>query len=142
MRSRRQLLRVLLVVIAVLFIAIYVGVSIGDRIRTASQSQSADEAELPTPVPDDGATYAPAQNGWKRMQVVAIATDPGFPDPRVTPSPTPSPTVAPPTPRPSPQRTPHPAPSHAPDSRPIWDLGTPGPEEEVTAPPHNDDFGN
>ena len=58
-----------------------------------------------TPVPEDtgGADEAISRN-WKRLQVVSVATDPAFPDPRVTPRPTPSP-------RPSPTSTPTAAPS-------------------------------
>jgi hypothetical protein len=56
------------------------------------------------PVPEEtGANEAISRN-WKRLQVVSVATDPAFPDPRVT-------TPPPPTPRPTPTSKPTPAPS-------------------------------
>src|SRR5580704_14765643 len=41
---------------------------------------------------------------WKHTQVVSVATDPGFPDPRVTPEPPPPPPTPRPTPKPTPTR--------------------------------------
>lgn len=130
--------------IVILFVSINVGTSIGDRIRGMAQSQSEGVASLPTPVPDDGTTPAPVQNGWKHVQVVAIATDPAFPDPRLTPTP------EPPTPSPSPVPTATPRsaqasgkPDHA-SLRPIWDEAEPLPpaEEMPSAAPKGDDVGN
>ena len=56
-----------------------------------------------TPLPADTAGPGEAiSRNWKRLQVVSVATDPAFPDPRVTPPPTPSPR---PTPSPTPVPT-------------------------------------
>jgi hypothetical protein len=148
MRGRRGLIVSLLTVIAVLCVSIFVGLGIGDRIRALATSQSAGPNALPTPVPDDAASLSPAQSGWKHIQVIAIATDPGFPDPRVTPTP------LPPTPSPNPNPTqsanaaPRSMPSKSPGSsgqRPVWEIGTPSPHGSSNSNGNSatpDDLGN
>jgi hypothetical protein len=91
---------------AVLLVAVAVGQQIGEHtIFGATQRRVEIPAQTITPVPEDtgGANEAISRN-WKRLQVVSVATDPAFPDPRVTPPPTP-------TPKPSPTRKPTPEPT-------------------------------
>ncbi|MGB8266172.1 MAG: hypothetical protein WCE44_07630 [Candidatus Velthaea sp.] len=104
MSSRRPRTSLTLVGAAlVLLISIAIGQRIGDRgLRAGTDRQPTVVRPLATPVPEPSA--APAQD-WKRQQIVSVATDPAFPDPRVarpatpapspTPRPTPLPTVAP-----------------------------------------------
>ena len=87
---------------AVLLVAVAVGQQIGEHtIFGATQRRVEIPAQTITPVPEDtgGANEAISRN-WKRLQVVSVATDPAFPDPRVTPPPTPTPKPSP-TPKPT-----------------------------------------
>jgi hypothetical protein len=89
----------------VLLAAVVVGQQIGEHTIFGATER---RVEIPpvaiTPVPEEtGANEAISRN-WKRLQVVSVATDPAFPDPRVT-------TPPPPTPRPTPTSKPTPAPS-------------------------------
>ncbi|HEY5350597.1 MAG TPA: hypothetical protein VIJ64_12715 [Candidatus Lustribacter sp.] len=91
----------------VLLAAVVVGQQIGEHtIFGATQRRVEIPGQNVTPVPEDtpGPNEAISRN-WKRLQVVSVATDPAFPDPRVTPPPTPTPT---PPPRPTPSPTPLP----------------------------------
>ena len=95
----------------VLLAAIAIGQQIGERtIFGADATQR--RVDVPglsvTPVPGDtsGPDEAISRN-WKRLQVVSVATDPAFPDPRVTPTPAPTPK---PTPKPTPSPSPTPSP--------------------------------
>jgi hypothetical protein len=103
----------------VLLAAIAIGQQIGERTifgADATQRRIDVPAMSITPVPDD--TAAPDEaisRNWKRLQVVSVATDPAFPDPRVTPTPAR-------TPKPTPKPTPTPSP-------------TPSPVELYTSPP-------
>ena len=101
----------------VLLAAIAVGQQIGQRtIFDSTQRRVEIPEQAITPVPEEtaGADEAISRN-WKRLQVVSVATDPAFPDPRVTP---------PPTPSPKPTRSPTPAPTP-----------TVNPAELYTSPP-------
>ncbi len=103
----------------VLLAAIAVGNSMGSRVIGQIASRSAEAAATPiplasTPPPDSAASRVL----WKRRHVLSIATDPAFPDPRITPEP-----EIPATPRPRPA-TPKPKP------RATYDLSTP--TDEIT----------
>ena len=90
----------------VLLAAVAVGQQIGEHtIFGATQRRVEIPEQTITPVPEDtpGTDEAISRN-WKRLQVVSVATDPAFPDPRVTPPPTPSP-------KPTPSPTPIPVPT-------------------------------
>jgi hypothetical protein len=103
----------------VLLAAIAVGQQIGERTifgSGATERRVEVPGEAITPVP--GSTVAADEtisHNWKRLQVVSVATDPAFPDPRITPTP-------PPTPKPTPKPTPSPS-------------ATPTPLELYTSPP-------
>jgi hypothetical protein len=94
----------------VLLAAIFAGERIGtEGLFSATQRRLEMPDDTITPVPQ----VAPSDDellskNWKRLQVVSVATDPAFPDPRVSPPPTPTPRPAPPTPRPTPSPTPAP----------------------------------
>jgi hypothetical protein len=98
MRSRRPRTALALVGMGiVLLAAVVVGQQIGEHTIFGATERRVDIPEQQvTPVPDDtpGADEAIARN-WKRLQVVSVATDPAFPDPRVTPPPTPTPKPSP-----------------------------------------------
>lgn len=100
-----------------LLASIFVGERMGAHVlrKTTEQAPVVPEEASPTPQPTLG------QSGpivdWHHLQVVTVATDPGFPDPRVTkpPTPTPKPSPTPPPPPPPPSATP-PAPVPGPGS--------------------------
>lgn len=102
----------------VLLTAIVIGNQLGDRVLTQVATRTQAGPILPTPVPASSQSAPPPD--WKKIQVTSVATDPHFPDPRVTPpTPRPTPTAKPtPTPKPKaspsasappPQQTPYPA---------------------------------
>jgi hypothetical protein len=101
----------------VLLVAIVIGNGMGNRVLR----QVAHTAEDPTPVPL--ATPSPDDEGGpntltlRRRHVTSVATDPAFPDPRLTPEPSP-----PPTPRPAPKATPTPSPEPTPPPEPTDDV--------------------
>jgi hypothetical protein len=117
-RNRRPRTSLTFVGLAILLlVSIGIGQQIGDHaIFSATQHRLAFPDESITPVPDASATDDPTlSKDWKRLQVVSVATDPAFPDPRVTPPPTPTPrpTPPPPTPRPTPSARPSAAPTYS-----------------------------
>jgi len=110
----------------VLLISIAIGQRIGDHILTSgTDRQPTVVRPLATPVPEQ--SEGPVRD-WHHEQIVSVATDPAFPDPRATrpPTPTPAPTPTPrPTALPSPTPPPYTSPplalpiaSHAPDESP------------------------
>ncbi len=110
----------------VLLVSILIGQKLGDRVLLQTERRIPIAGGAITPVPQT----QPSDNGnlrnWKRLQVVSVATDPAFPDPRVTrpPTPTPPPFVA---------STPRPRPTPIPEA-----VGTPTPppaENTYTSPP-------
>ena len=95
--SRRPGLSALLVAGAlVLLVSILIGQKLGDRVLLQTERRVPILGAGITPVPDSSAEPAGLKN-WKRLQVISVATDPAFPDPRVTrpPTPTPAPYVPP-----------------------------------------------
>jgi hypothetical protein len=141
LHSRRSRISAMLVACAlVLLVSIVIGERLGDRVlRAATERRLPLDATLATPVAELDATAA---SDWKRRQVVAVATDPAFPDPRVTPPPAPTPqprrSVTPPAPSPVPApkgrytSPPLPVPiiSHAPG-----EVETEAPTEAPSPPP-------
>jgi len=121
MRSRRPQASFVLVVSGiVLLVSIFIGEKMGERVikRSTEAAILVPEVQSAVPVPTASADQAGPIRDWRKLQVVTVATDPGFPDPRVTPTPTPKPK---PTHTPSPQPTyffptPSPEPSEAPPS--------------------------
>jgi hypothetical protein len=91
----------------VLLVSILIGQRLGDRVLLQSEQRLPLAGTAITPVPLPSATDPGDLRDWKRLQVVSVATDPAFPDPRVTPTP-------PPTPRPTPKATPTARPTPAP----------------------------
>ena len=102
MRSRRPRTALLLVAMGVVLLAsIVVGQQIGEHTIFGATERRVEVPEITiTPVPEDPGTNEAISRNWKRLQVVSVATDPAFPDPRVTPPPTPIPRPAP-TPKPT-----------------------------------------
>jgi hypothetical protein len=124
----------------VLLISIAIGNSMGNHVL--GQVGERLDSSRPTPVvpvPDESDTGAV---NWKKVQVMSVATDPAFPDPRITPSPQPSPTAVPlPTPPPTPAPLPTqeytspplaiPLVSHTPIDGPSDPDATPSPEHST-----------
>ncbi|HEY0613967.1 MAG TPA: hypothetical protein VGC96_04975 [Candidatus Elarobacter sp.] len=109
--SRRPGLSALLVAGAVvLLISIFIGQKLGDRVLLQTEQRAQLGAVGVTPVPEADPSAKGELRNWKRLQVVSVATDPAFPDPRVTRPPTPPPPPVTPTPR----ATPTPRPTFAP----------------------------
>jgi hypothetical protein len=108
MPSRRPRTALTLVGMGVLLLAaVAVGEQIGEHtIFGATERRVEIPPQTVTPVPEDIGTDEAVLRNWKRLQVVTVATDPAFPDPRVTPTPRPTPR---PTPSPKPTRSPNPA---------------------------------
>lgn len=107
--QKKRLSVILLTGAALLIVAIFVGKAMGDRVmtRVTEQGQTGVGNTLllsPAPAASEGSPYGP---NWKRTQVLAAATDPGFPDPRVPPA-------ALPSPEPTPKATPKPKPTAQP----------------------------
>ena len=104
MRSRRPRTAMMLVGMGlVLLVAVAVGQQIGEHTIFGATQRRVDVPEATiTPVPEDTNANESIVRNWKRLQVVSVATDPAFPDPRVTPPPTPTPR---PTPSPKPRPT-------------------------------------
>jgi hypothetical protein len=112
----------------VLLIAVAVGQQIGEHtIFGATERRVEIPPQTVTPVPEDVSTDEAISRNWKRLQVVSVATDPAFPDPRVTPTP-------PPTPRPTPSPKPTPTPKPA-DLYTLPPLPSPSASGETPPPP-------
>src|SRR5579872_61160 len=105
MRSRRPQVSLLIVLGGiVLLVSIFIGEKMGERVlkRSTEAAVLVPEVQTVAPVPSASADQAGPIRDWRKLQVVTVATDPAFPDPRVTPTPTPKPK---PTHTPSPQPT-------------------------------------
>lgn len=130
--------------IVVLAVAIAMGERMGDRVLGAATEKRLTNISPVTITPAPNPTTAPFGPDWKRSQVLAAASDPGFPDPRVPPVPIPT---RPPAPSPGPDQqlatprahtTPRPTPSPTPNlNLPIWRRARPLPVPTAgeTAPP-------
>jgi hypothetical protein len=107
MRSRRPHVSLFLFLGGiVLLVSIFIGEKMGERVlsRSTESAVLVPEVQTAAPVPTASADQSGPIRDWRKLQVVTVATDPGFPDPRVTPTPTPKPK---PTPTPSPTPTPY-----------------------------------
>lgn len=97
MGSRKGLSTVLIFGSLVLVLAIVVGNKMGNRVLGQIGRHAEDNA-TPIPIPTSSASDTLASRAlWKRRAVLSVATDPAFPDPRITPEP-----AVPATPRPRP----------------------------------------
>jgi hypothetical protein len=85
----------------VLLVSILIGQKLGDRVLLQTARRVPIAGANLTPVPETQPSAQPPIKNWKRQQVVSVATDPAFPDPRVTHPPTPRPATAAPTPKPT-----------------------------------------
>jgi hypothetical protein len=117
--SKRFISIVLALGVVVLLAGIALGERAGDRVIgqvTEKRLESiAPVTVTPAPQPTRISPYGP---DWKRTDVMAAATDPGFPDPRVPPAVVPT---APPPPKFTPPPTPRPTPTPTPNMNvPIW----------------------
>lgn len=119
--SRRPGLSALLVAGAVvLLISILIGQKIGDRVLLQTERRTPIAGSGVTPVPEADPSARGELKNWKRLQVVSVATDPAFPDPRVTRPPPPPPPPETPTPRPRPTARPTPIPVQQPRPQSIY----------------------
>jgi hypothetical protein len=75
----------------VLVISILIGQKLGDRVLLQTERRVPLAGSGVTPVPNGDASGRDELKNWKRLQVISVATDPAFPDPRVTRPPMPSP---------------------------------------------------
>jgi hypothetical protein len=122
MGPRAGLAATLLIAGATLLIAIAVGNEMGNRVLGQATERGPAIGATPVATPDTDETNAPGEANWKRQQIVSVATDPAFPDPRVTPEPPPPPQPRTPVPLPRASATPSPSP-------------TPTPSTPYTSPP-------
>ena len=81
----------------VLLIAIAIGNSMGNRVlgAVARRIPSFSTTPLPFTTPSGEPLEGAANLARRRRQVLSVATDPAFPDPRITPEPSPPPTPVP-----------------------------------------------
>ncbi len=133
MRPRMGLSTVLIVGALVLLVAIAIGQNMGNhvlgQIANRGPAISATPIPTPSPSPDDDVSEGSLSTQWKRRQVISVATDPAFPDPRVTPEPSPPPT-------PEPTRRPTPQPTQQNDTPAPDDTGVDEPQSSTyTSPP-------
>jgi hypothetical protein len=108
MGPRASLSLTLIVAGAVLLLAIAIGNEMGNKVLGQATERGPAIAATPVATPVAQETNAAGEANWRRVQIVTVATDPAFPDPRVTPEPPPPPrpaTARPATPSPSPRRT-------------------------------------
>ncbi len=82
----------------VLLASIVVGQKLGDKILLQTPRRPVLVGSGITPVPEADPSDRGELKNWKRLQVVSVATDPAFPDPRVTRPPAPPPPVYTPPP--------------------------------------------
>ncbi|MGH7661258.1 MAG: hypothetical protein ACRENA_10150 [Vulcanimicrobiaceae bacterium] len=120
----------------VLIASIFVGERMGEHVLRRTTETTAVVPEAATPTPQATVGESGPIVDWHRLQVVTVATDPGFPDPRVTkptPTPTPKPSPTPPPPTPA---TPTPPPAGSPTPSPAASGSTQGiPSYAVPTPP-------
>jgi hypothetical protein len=93
----------------VLVVSILIGEKLGDGVLLQTERRVPVAGAGVTPVPEPQASDNGELRNWKRLQVISVATDPAFPDPRVTRPPAPPP--------PSPTRRPTPLPELTPAAR-------------------------
>jgi hypothetical protein len=86
MKKRADLSFGLVLAAFVLLVSIFVGNNMGNRVlvQVAARTEVA-----PTPLVTAITVVKDVQSalGWKKIEVISVATDPAFPDPRVTPPP-------------------------------------------------------
>lgn len=137
MHNRRPQASLFLLMCAVtLIVAIFVGEKMGERVlHQSTQTAVVVAPALPSPSAAPSSEDTGPIRNWRKAQVVTAATDPGFPDPRVTPPPTPTPRPKP-TPKPTPTETPFVFPTPPPLPTPT-ESETPGPTPtpDTTRPP-------
>jgi hypothetical protein len=146
MRSRRPGTSLVLLGGAILLlVAIAVGQRLGDSVlRQFTEQRSTEAGPILTPVPQASEDLSRARN-WKQEQVVSVATDPAFPDPRATPKPTPKPvptvmpTVPPPTLPPQPAEPPPVKPAYTSPPLPL-PIASHAPEDVDTEPPDENGY--
>ena len=82
----------------VLLISILIGQKLGDRVLLQTERRTPIAGSAVTLVPGAEASGRDELKNWKRLQVISVATDPAFADPRVTrpPMPPPQPYTPPP----------------------------------------------
>jgi hypothetical protein len=119
--SRYELSLLLIVGSLVLLVAIVIGDSMGNKVLGQIASRASTET-TPVPIPTASAGDEASQVLARRREVLSVATDPAFPDPRITPEPPPPATPRPPSPSPKPSPTED-------------DGGTPDPSQDYTSPP-------
>jgi hypothetical protein len=114
----------------VLLVSIFIGEKMGERVikRSTETAILVPEVQTAAPIPTASADQAGPIRDWRKLQVVTVATDPGFPDPRVTPTP---------TPKPKPTHTPLPQPTYyfpTPSPEPSGEPASPGPSTTPQLP--------
>jgi len=118
---RAALSQVLIIGALLLLVAVGFGVGMGNRVLGQVAGR---EPVVPTPVPIPTPSAIPGDPGnwaaWKHISVMAVATDPAFPDPRIPPEPEVRSTLKPPPrPKPTPSPTPFQEPSEGYTSPPM-----------------------
>lgn len=125
--------------------AVAIGSHMADRVlvQVTERGNSGVPNTIVTPSPDATAG-GPMGPKWKKSQIMAAATDPAFPDPRIPPAPlptrptpAPAPTSGPRTPPPPPESTPSPKVLKTPVVNPTFTVAPrPTPSATPTAGPN------
>jgi len=84
----------LIVGAVVLVVSILIGQKLGDRVLLQTERRVPIGGLGVTPVPEAESSDHGELRNWKRLEVISVATDPAFPDPRVTRPPPPPPPSA------------------------------------------------
>lgn len=95
MGPRANLVLTLLAATATLIVAILIGNEMGNHVLGSAIERGPAIGATPVVPPQDLQTNAPPGANWRHEQAVSIATDPAFPDPRITPPPPPTPAPQP-----------------------------------------------
>ena len=133
--TRRFLTVILTLGIGALILGIWLGERAGDRVIGQVTEKRLDSIAPVTVTPAPAQSTAPYGPDWKRTEVMAAATDPAFPDPRVPPAALPTATPAPkfrPTLLPTLSASPTPTPNM---NLPIWRRNAPLPTPTPTPVP-------
>jgi len=109
MGPRTNLSATLVIAAVTLLVAIAIGNEMGNRVLGQATERGPAIAATPVGSPLAAATGDAGGASWKHEQIVSVATDPAFPDPRITPEPPPPP----PARTPAPRQTPSPRPAAA-----------------------------
>ncbi|MDQ2681837.1 MAG: hypothetical protein M3Y21_12600 [Candidatus Eremiobacteraeota bacterium] len=134
--SKRLVTAVLFIGVVVLLAAVLIGERMGDRVLGQATEKRLDSIPYAVLTPNPNQTTSPYGPGWKDSQVLSVAPDPHFPDPRIPPVPLPTPAPASTAAAVHPQAKSVAKPTPTPDLNvPVWRRSQPLPGSPPTPAP-------